>query len=100
MDRVFFKENDSGEIDVADLLSILMMFNIKRFPDREAFPVISYSGKKRCIDLYIQDHKEFGESDENPYIKMKRIMPDIFKLYDTIERNMNNYYRAKNPGGR
>ena len=100
MDRVFFKENDFGEIDVADLLSILMMFNIKRFPDREAFPVISYSGKKRCIDLYIQDHKEFGESGENPYIKMKRIMPDIFKLYDTIERNMNNYYRAKNPGGR
>lgn len=31
---------------------------------------------------------------------MKNIMPDIFKLYDTIEQNMNNYYRAKNPGGR
>ncbi len=100
MDRVFFKENDSGEIDVADLLSILMMFNIKRFPDRETFPTISYSGKKRCIDLYIQDHKEFGESEQNPYVKMKNIMPDIFKLYDTIEQNMNNYYRAKNPGGR
>lgn len=100
MERVFFKENDSGEIDVADLLSILMMFNIKRFPDREAFPTISYSAKKRCIDLYIQDHKDFGESKQNPYVKLKTIMPDIFKLYDTIERNMNNYYRAKNPGGR
>mgnify|MGYP000201196546 CR=1 FL=1 len=100
MDRVFFKENDSGEIDVADLLSILMMFNIKRFPDREAFPTVSYSGKKRCIDMYIQDHKEFGESEQNPYVKMKSIMPDIFKLYDTIERNMSDYYRAKNPGGR
>lgn len=100
MDRVYFKENDSGDIDVADLLSILMMFNIARFRDRETFPTISYSGKKRCIDLYIQDHKEFGEPDQNPYVKMKNIMPDIFRLYDTIEKNMNNYYRAKNPGGR
>lgn len=100
MNRVFFKENDSGEIDVADLLAILMMFNINRFPDREAFPTISYSGKKRCIDLYIQDHKEFGESGQNPYVKMKNIMPDIFRLYDTIEQSMNTFYRAKNPGGR
>lgn len=100
MGRVFFKENDSGEIDVADLLSILMMFNIKRFPDRETFPTISYSGKKRCIDLYIQDHKEFGESEQNPYVKMKNIMPDIFRLYDTVEQNMSGYYRVKNPGGR
>ena len=100
MDRVFFKENDSGEIDVADLLSLLMMFNIDRFPDRENFPTISYSFKKRCIDLYIQDHKTLGESAQNPYMKMRRIMPDILSLYDTIERNMNSYYRVKNSGGR
>lgn len=100
MSRVFFKENDTGEIDVADILSILMMFNISRFPDREAFPTISYSAKKRCIDLYIQDHKEYGETLQNPYVKMTPIMPDIFKLYDRIERNMSTYYRAKNPNGR
>lgn len=100
MDRIYFKENDSGEIDVADILSILMMFNIDRFPDRDSFPTISYSGKKRCIDLYIQDHKDFGESPQNPYVKMKNIMVDIFKLYDTIEVNLNNYYRVKNPNGR
>ena len=27
-------------------------------------------------------------------------MPDIFKLYDTIETGMNRYYRQKNPSGR
>lgn len=100
MDRVFFKENDNGDLDVADLLSILMMFNIERYPGMENFPTISYSGKKRCIDLYIQDHKEFGETGENTYVKMKKIMPDIFKLYDQIEGNMSTYYRRKNQNGR
>ena len=98
--RIFFKENDAGEIDVADILSILMMFNLDRFPDRETFPTISYSGKKQCIDSYIKYHKEYSESIQNPYVKMKKIMPDIFKLYDKIETNMNNYYRIKNPNGR
>jgi len=100
MDRVFFKENDRGDIDVSDLLAILMMFNLSRYPDINSFPTISYSGKKRCIDLYIQDHKDFAETAENPYVKMKPVMADIFKLYDQIEINMSAFYRAKNPGGR
>lgn len=100
MGRVFFKENDNGDIDVADILSILMMFNIDRYAGMNGFPTIAYSGKKRCIDLYIQDHKQFQETNNNPYVKMKKIMPDIFKLYDQIEGNMNAFYRKKNPNGR
>ena len=85
IDRVFFKENDSGDIDVADLLALLNMFNIDRYNGMTAFPINSYSSKKKCIDLYINDHKEYAESAQNPYVKMVSIMPDIFKLYDAIE---------------
>lgn len=98
--RVFFKENDNGDIDVADLLAILNMFNISRYSDMSSFPVISYSSKKKCIDFYISEHKEYGESDNNPYVKMKNIMPDIFRLYDAIEVDMNGFYREKYPAGR
>lgn len=98
--RVFFKENDVGDIDVADLLAILNMFNISRYSGMSSFPINSYSSKKKCIDLYISDHKEYGESSDNPYVKMTNIMPDIFRLYDAIEVGMNRFYRQKNPGGR
>lgn len=98
--RVFFKENDDGDIDVADLLALLNMFNIHRYSGMASFPINSYSSKKKCIDLYIADHKQFGETAENPYVKMVPIMPDIFRLYDAIEVGMNKYYRAKNPNGR
>lgn len=97
--RVFFKENDTGDIDVADLLALLNMFNITRYNGMVSFPINSYSSKKKCIDLYIADHKQYGESGENPYVKMIGIMPDIFRLYDAIEVGMNKFYRQKNPGG-
>jgi hypothetical protein len=98
--RVFFKENDVGDIDVADLLAVLNLFNIDRYPNRDDIPIVSYSSKKKCIDYYIDSHKKFGETAANPYVKMVSIMVDIFKLYDTIEINMNAYYKSKNNGGR
>lgn len=98
--RVYFKENDTGDIDVADLLAVLNMFNIDRYNGMNSFPINSYSSKKKCIDLYIGDHKTHGSSQENPYVKMTNIMPDIFRLYDAIEVGMNKFYRQKNSGGR
>lgn len=98
--RVYFKENDAGDIDVADLLAVLNMFNISRYSGMASFPINSYSSKKKCIDLYISDHKQYGESEKNPYVKMIGIMPDIFRLYDAIEVGMNRFYRQKNPSGR
>lgn len=98
--RVYFKENDVGDIDVSDILSILNMFNIDRYNNMEVFPITSYSGKKKCIDFYIKSHKEFGNSIDNPYVKMKPIMVDIFKLYDQIECKMGYFYKKKNSNGR
>ena len=98
--RVFFKENDAGDIDVSDLLAVLNMFNIDRYSGMSSFPINSYSPKKKCIDLYIADHKQYGESGQNPYVKMTGNMPDIFRLYDAVEVGMSRFYRQKNPGGR
>ena len=98
--RVYFKENDVGDIDVADMLALLNMFNIDRYKGMDSFPINSYSSKKKCIDLYIADHKQYGASEENPYVKMTSIMPDIFRLYDAVEVGMNQFYRRKNPNGR
>lgn len=98
--RVFFKENDTGDIDVADMLALLNMFNVDRYSGMASFPINSYSSKKKCIDLYIADHKQYGETNANPYVKMTSIMADIFKLYDAVEVGMNKFYRQKNPNGR
>ncbi|NLD33674.1 MAG: hypothetical protein GX653_02055 [Clostridiales bacterium] len=97
---IFFKENDEGSIDVTEILAIINMFNIDRYPEKDDIPIISYSSKKKCVDYYIAEHKKHGESRQNPYVKMAPILADIFKLYDTIETNMATFYKQKVNGGR
>ncbi len=99
---IFFKENEDGRIDVADILSILYMFNLDLYPNdnNTKFPTSSYCAKKKCIDTYIKLHKECGDKIINPYVKMQPIVQDIFKLYDHIEKNMGKYYREQNPSGK
>ena len=92
LDDIYFKENEKGEIDVNDVISIINMFNIDRYPNKNESPIVSYSGKGQCIKNYINIHKEFGDNIDNPYVKMKNVMPDIFKLYDHLEKNMRKYY--------
>ena len=99
-DRVYFMENDDGEIDVGDILAILNLFNIDEYHEMDSFPIASFSSRKRCIDAYIKYYKDYGDSNENPYVKMKPIMIQIFKLYDKLERSMGDYYKEKTPGGK
>ncbi len=99
-DRVYFMENDDGDIDVGDVLAVLNLFNIDAYHDMDSFPIVSFGSRKKCIDNYIKLYEKHGDSPENPFVKMKPIMIDIFKLYDYLEKRMCDYYREKNPSGK
>ena len=90
--NIYFKENENGDIDVADIISILNLFNIDKYPDKNENPIVSYTGKGQCIKNYINLHREYEDSLKNPYAKMNNIIPDIFKLYDHLEKNMRKFY--------
>ncbi len=100
-DRIAYKENDEAPIDVTDLIAILYMFNIDRFKQTDNVPVQSYSAKASTLKDYL-DNYDNHESNmvNNPYFKMKKIIPDILKLVDTIELTMSDKYREKVPGGK
>lgn len=90
---VYFKENEEGRIDVSDVVAILNLFNLDRYahgPKDTA--IVSYNAKKACIDNYIKNYDMYGETMDNPYVKMKKIIPGIFALYEHLERNIGKYY--------
>lgn len=99
-DRVYFMENDDGDIDVGDILAVLNLFNIDAYHDMDSFPIVSFGSRKKCIDNYIKLYETYGDSAENPFVKMKPRMIEIFKLYDFLEQHMCDYYREKNPSGK
>ena len=99
-DRVYFMENDDGDIDVGDVLAVLNLFNIDAYREMDSFPIVSFGSRKKCIDNYIKLYEKFGDSPENPFVKMKPVMLDAFKLYDYLEKKMCDYYKEKNPSGK
>jgi len=102
-DSIAYKENDDKPIDIAEILSILYMFNLDLFPDLNSMPVTAFSGRASCIKAYIETYdrnqKEKGNQRENPYYKMRNVMVDIFKLHDHIESKMERKYREAHVSG-
>ena len=105
-DRISYKENDEGDIEISEILAILHMFNIDDYPIQkiDSYPVASYGSKKKCVDNFIKYVRQEEAGDitdkDNPYNKMAPIVSDIFRLYDHLEKNIESYYRAKNANGR
>ncbi len=93
---ISYKENDDQRIDVQDILACLFMFNMDRFPQGcNTYPINAYSSKKACLDQYLSDYTKYQTNKAaNPYVKMAKLIPDILRLYDTIEINMPVYYKG------
>ena len=98
-----YKQNDIKRIDIQDILTLLYLFNIDKYPTSSLtdFPISGYSGKKVCTDAYINASRQY-ENDQfhNPYEKMKPIIVDIIKLYDKIESSMGDFYKEDTSGGK
>ncbi len=102
MDRIAYKENTNGEIDITEILAILNLFNLDEYPNSqtETYPTQSYSGRAKCTERYIKMHKVFGETIQNPYVKMIPLIIDVFKLYNKLETKIGEYYYDGSQGGR
>lgn len=93
--RIAFKQNqiakkeETGKklkmIDAREVVAVISMFNTERY-SRNAHPTQAYSAKGKMLDLYL----------ENPdfYRKFCNIIPDIFDLYDAIECEFPEAYKA------
>ena len=100
--RIIYKQNAEGDIDIADILAILNMFNLDEYPNpqTENAAIQSYSAKGKCTERYINLHKKYGEENTNPFVKMKPVILDIFKLYNMLELRIADYYKDGNQSGR
>lgn len=97
--NINYKENGDKDIDIQDVLALLYMFNIDKYPlNASTFPIASYSAKRVCLDEYINNYKKYKESDQNPYKKMLPIVKDIVKLFDEIEVKIGDFYNG--PGNK
>ena len=86
-DRIAYKDNEDKSIHVSELLRLLYAFDIDKYPDDNAAPVQSYSGKAQVFRRYKQ-------AFESPFYKALTVqIPLLVNLYDVIERELPEKYK-------
>lgn len=96
--EIIYKENDTGSIDISDIIVLLSLFNVVDYPGIKTYPMRSYNHKTATVKTYIELHKKYGETLDNNIYRTKNILLDIIKLYDFIETNFEKYYRKNGSG--
>jgi hypothetical protein len=95
-DRIAYKMNEHYEedgvtpIDVREIITILNMFNQALYPIKskdgtasDSQPIQSYTGKEISLKRFLGLGKE---NREEIIYRMKPIIPQVFRLWDTVER--------------
>ena len=94
-DDIAFKDNENKSIPVVELLKLMFIFNIKRYPDDSSAPTPAYSAKASVF----KDFRKELETDNNIYVKVAPQLPKLVELYETIQKEMPkkyNEFKAEN----
>jgi hypothetical protein len=89
--QIAWKENEPGEFDARDLVSMLTCFNIEIFPnEKDEQPVVAYEKKSAALQLY--------EKQRKSYERLKPILKDILSLHDTIRFESRDVWNKESGG--
>ncbi len=84
---IAYKDNENKPIHISELLRLLYAFDIDKYPDDNAAPVQSYSGKAQVF-------KRYKQAFESPFYKsLTKQLPLLVKLYDIIECELPEKYK-------
>lgn len=106
-DKISFKDNELSDITIKDIISILFIFNIDRYPDDLNCPTQSFNASSSCLSDFLKMYKELDripdktqrieELKKTPYYRMKKVIVDFFKLYDKVQEDLPKlYHQATN----
>ena len=78
--RISWSENDDGDFDARDIMSLLMAFNVELFPNTagDEQPVSAYEKKSVALRSF--------EQNVDSYKKMRGLVREILRLHDIISK--------------
>jgi len=90
---IAWSENDLGEFDARDIISLILLFNIELFPnDKDEHPVMGYEKKSQAL-------KQFEDSPDS-FKRMRPILKDVLVFHDTVRREARHLWnQAGGKGG-
>ena len=90
-DRISYKQNEDGDYDIREILGIMTLFNVNKFPYADGkHPKEAYVSKAKCLDLY--------KADPNSFKMLRPLLKDILYLYDYVHIRSRERYNEEMRG--
>lgn len=74
-EQISYKQNEDGKFDIREILGLMTLFNVKKFPYPQ-HPRDAYVSKAKCLDSY--------EADPDSFKMLKPLLRDILYLHDYV----------------
>jgi hypothetical protein len=87
-EQIAYKENEDDAqfpIDVREIVALLTLFHPK-FQDSENPPILGYTSKGRCLELFREEEEGFKA--------LRPIIPSILEMYDYIHLRFADIYKS------
>ena len=101
-DMISWRESDSGEYDVRDLIAVLELFNIIDFPNDSSgkHPIAAYEKWSIPLKKFGDDFENHskGDLDQSKYYRLRNLLVDALTLYDYIRHEFRDIHNRS--GGR
>ncbi len=92
-DKIAWSENDPGDYDARDIVSLMAMFNVDLHPnDGDEHPVYGYEKKSVALKAFEEKSASFK--------RMRGILKDILRLHDIIRRDYYYIWNENIEGGK
>lgn len=79
-DQIAYRQGDSGEIDVQQVLTYMGLLNLDKFPDRKSHPYTLFGQQKLVLEAFIEDSQREDSSFEVILPKLHEILVLIDKI--------------------
>ncbi|MEO7247978.1 MAG: AIPR family protein [Novosphingobium sp.] len=91
---VAYKESDSKEYDVREMIAALELMNVIDFPNRSGtHPIAAYEKWSIPLKKYGDDFAKHRDAPaERKYAQLEPLLPEILALYDIIRRDFLRVY--------
>jgi len=72
-EQIAYKQGETGDVDIQQVLQIMALFDLKEFPDRKKFPNLMFGQQKAVLQAFVADTK-------NNFAVASRILPKLHEL--------------------
>ncbi|HTB63412.1 MAG TPA: AIPR family protein [Opitutales bacterium] len=85
-DRIAYRENEDLPLDVREVIALMTLFH-PNFVKGDNPPIVAYSSKQRCLNMFKDEAMQEG------YKRLRPILVDILRLYDFAQLNFAPLYK-------